>query len=103
METLRSSPLPVVAARHGVSRETIKRWIRELGYNLPPRRTNGRYVILVPDWMEQQMMEQRIIIENGRVRILRDSERGVRFSSHRPRPKAPAPEGQQTTGGQTKA
>lgn len=86
----RTSPVKEVAERHGVSTQTIKNWIRKAGYNLP-RLGKGRYTLLIPEWMEERIVEKRV------PRIPRISE------SRRPRPKAPASEGQQTTGDQTKA
>lgn len=57
----RTSPLSVVAARHGVSRKTLKRWIAEAGYNLPPRQGKGRYTILIPEYMEERIVEKRVV------------------------------------------
>jgi uncharacterized protein YjcR len=54
----RMSPLTDVADRLGVSRRTIKTWIRQEGCNLE-RQGKGRYTILVPDWMEQRITEKR--------------------------------------------
>ena len=56
----RTSPLLEVAERLGVSTRTIKKWIREAGYNLPERQGKGRYTILVPDWMERNIVEKRL-------------------------------------------
>lgn len=42
------------------TRSKIKRWIREEGYNLPRRVSNGRYEILIADWMERRIVEKRL-------------------------------------------
>ena len=55
----RMTPLKDVADRLGVSRRTIKTWIRREGYNMPARQGKGRYTILIPDWMEQRIVEKR--------------------------------------------
>jgi hypothetical protein len=55
----RSSPLAEAAERCGVSRRTLKDWIRKAGYNLPPRQSKGRYTILIPDWMVQKLIDDR--------------------------------------------
>jgi transposase len=55
----RMSPLPDVADRLGVSRRTVKSWIRQEGYNLPGSETKGRHTILVPEWLEQRIVEKR--------------------------------------------
>jgi transposase len=54
----RMSPLKDVADRLGVSKRTVKSWIRELGYNLPCL-GKGRYTVLIPDWMDQRIAEKR--------------------------------------------
>jgi predicted site-specific integrase-resolvase len=93
----RSIPIKEAAERCGVSRRTLKSWIRQMGYNLPPRQGKGRYTILVYEWMVEKLQAERS------PRIARISGIGERVSSRSPRPKAPVPEGQQMTGDQTKA
>lgn len=76
----RCSPLGEVAQRCGVSRRTIKVWIREMGYNLPPRQSKGRYTILIADWMVERLIEKRSP-QIAKVRGVR-SEQEVRSSAH---------------------
>ena len=85
--------LPMVKAAEyaGVCTKTLKRWLREAGYNLP-----GTRKTLIPEKMLQRVIEERM------PRLARGWEPGVRFSRRRPRPKAPSPEGQQTAGDPTK-
>jgi len=97
MWSMKNIPIAQAAAQCGVCTRTMKCWIRELGYNLPPRLGKGRYVILVPEWMVEKLIKQHS------PRIPRISGIGERGLSRSPRPKAPAPEGQQMTGDQTKA
>lgn len=52
-------PLPKAAAMAGVGCATLKRWLREAGYNMPPRQSAGRYTILVPERMWQRVVEMR--------------------------------------------
>jgi predicted site-specific integrase-resolvase len=85
----RMTPLREAAERCGVSRRTLKTWIRQEGYNLPERQGKGRYTILVPDSLIEKVIDKR-------------SPRIARVS-YKPRPKVPVPEGQQMTGDQTKA
>ena len=84
------------AAEHaGVTPKTLKRWLRYAGYKLPPRPAGGRYTTLIPEKMLERVIEEHM------PRLARASE--IRLSRRRPRPKAHAPEGQQTAGGPTKA
>jgi transposase-like protein len=55
----RMSPIAQAAERCGVHPQTMKQWIRKLGYNLPPRQGKGRYTILVPDWMIEKVIAER--------------------------------------------
>ena len=55
----RTTPLAEAAERCGVSRRTLKVWIREAGFNLPPRKSKGRYTILVYDWMIEKLQAER--------------------------------------------
>ena len=60
MTKARTSPLPKVAERLGVSRQTLKKWIVEAGFALPKRQGKGRHTILIYDWMEERLLETRV-------------------------------------------
>ena len=57
MANSKAIPLKDAAARCGVGRKTMKRWIRKLGYTMP-RLGRGRYVLLVPEWMVERLVEK---------------------------------------------
>ena len=48
-------PLPKAAAQLGVIPKTLKRWLREAGYNLP-----GKSKTLIPEKMLQRVIEERV-------------------------------------------
>ena len=55
--TERMIPMREAAERCGVHPRTVKRWIRQLGYNLP-RLGKGRYTLLVRESMVEKLIEQ---------------------------------------------